>query len=109
MAPRKKMPKATSTILLTNKRLELSYQNIVEQIKNMSKTDKIMIFIEDLYLTIQVEVNYHMFNKLEETIKMAINYDNAHFHSKLLASKTNVKMSSKKKCIVYIFLCSEIL
>src|SRR6266487_1471856 len=75
----------------------------------MSKTDKIMIFIENLHLAIQAEVNYHISNKLEEVIKMVINFDNVHFHSKLLVLKTNTKMSSKKEHIVYVLLYLEML
>ena len=55
----------------------------------------------------QVEVDYYISDKLEEVMKMAINYDNTHFHSKLLTLKTNVKTFSKKKHVVYISLYSE--
>ena len=84
-----------------------NFRNIMEQIKDMSEMDKIMIFMEGLHLAIQAEVNYHMFDKLEEMMKMAINFDNAYFHSKPLVSKTNTKTSSKKEHVVYISMCSE--
>src|SRR5437588_1345459 len=73
----------------------------------MSETDKIMIFMEGLRPATQAEVDYHMPDKLEEVMKMAINYDNAHFCGKQLTSKTNAKTSSKKKRVVYVLLHSE--
>src|SRR5947209_7878194 len=73
----------------------------------MSETDKIMIFMEGLHPTTQVEVDYHMPDKLEEAMKMAINYNNAHFCGKQLTSKINAKTSSKKERVVYVPLRSE--
>ena len=79
----------------------------MEQIKDMSETDKIMIFMEGLHLAIQAEVDYHMPDKLEEVMKMAINFDNAHFHSKPLVLKTNTKTSTKKEHVVYVSMHSK--
>jgi hypothetical protein len=84
----------------------MDFHNIVEQVKDMSKTDKIMTFMEGLYLVMQAEIDYYMPERLEEVIKIAINYDNAHFH-KPSTLKAVAKTSQKKKQIVYVPLCLE--
>jgi len=77
------------------------FRNIVEQVKDMSETDKIMTFMEGLRPATQAEVDYHMPERLEEAMKMAINYDNAHFR-KPSTSKAVAKTSQKKERIVYV-------
>ena len=68
----------------------------------MSETDKIMTFVEELQSAMQFEVNYYMPDKLEDAMKMAINFDDAHFHKMTIASKSIAKPPPRRECIVYV-------
>src|SRR6185295_9805112 len=68
----------------------------------MSETDKIMMFVEELHSAMQSEVDYHMPDKLEDTMKMAINFDDAHFHKTTTASKSITKPPPRREHIVYV-------
>jgi len=68
----------------------------------MSETDKIMTFVKGLRLATQSEVDYHMPDKLEDAIKMAINFDDAHFHKTTTASKSIAKPPPRREHIVYV-------
>jgi hypothetical protein len=78
-----------------------NFCNIIEQVKDMSKTDKIKTFMEGLHSAIQAKVDYHMSERLEEAMKIVVNYDNTHFH-KPSTSKAITKTSQKKEHIIYI-------
>ena len=68
----------------------------------MSETDKIMTFVEELQSAMQFEVNYYMPDKLEDAMKMAINFDDAHFHKMTIASKSIAKPPPRREHIVYV-------
>jgi Zinc knuckle len=68
----------------------------------MSETDKIMTFVEGLRSATQSEVDYHMPDKLEDSMKMAINFDDAHFHKTTTASKSIAKPPPRRERIVYV-------
>jgi hypothetical protein len=82
------------------------FHNIVEQVKDMSETDKIMTFMKGLHPAMQAEIDYYMPERLEEAMKMAINYDNTHFR-KPSTLKAITKTSQKKERIVYVSPCLE--
>src|SRR5688572_17119433 len=53
------------------------FRNLMGQIANMDKMDKVMHFVDGLKLATQVEVNYNMPRTLEMAIEIAIRYDMA--------------------------------
>ena len=68
----------------------------------MSKINKIMTFIVELWLAMQSKINYHMLNKLKNTIKIVINFDNAYFHRITTALKNIARLLPKREYILYI-------
>ena len=75
----------------------------------MNETDKIITFVEGLRSAMQSEVNYHMPDKLEDTMKMVINFDNAYFHKMTTASKSITKSPPRRELLstnmlIFIFL-----
>jgi hypothetical protein len=72
------------------------FHNIIEQIKDISEINKIMTFIEGLHSAIQAKIDYYMSERLEEVMKMVINYDNTYFY-KPSTLKAITKILQKKK------------
>ena len=68
----------------------------------MSETDKITMFLEGLRSATQSELNYNLLNKLEDIMKMAINYDNAHFQKVTTIPKNVARLQPRKEHIVYV-------
>jgi hypothetical protein len=80
----------------------MNFCNIIKQVKDISKTNKIITFIKGLHLIMQTEIDYHIPKRLEEAIKMVINYDNAHFHK--LSTLKAITKTSQKKNVLYTYL-----
>ena len=68
----------------------------------MSETDKITMFLEGLRSATQSELNYNLPNKLEDAMKMVINYDDAHFQKVTTTPKNVARPQPRKERIVYV-------
>jgi len=68
----------------------------------MSETDKITMFLEGLQSATQSELNYNLPNKLKDAMKMAINYDDAHFQKVTTTPKNVARPQPRKERIVYV-------
>jgi len=68
----------------------------------MSEMDKITMFLERLQSATQSELNYNLPNKLEDMMKIVINYDDVHFQKVTTTPKNVTRLQPRKKYIVYI-------
>jgi len=79
------------------------FRNLIEQVQDMSETDKIMMFMEGLWPATQSEVDYRMPDRLEDAMKMVINFDDAHFHkTTTTTSKTIARPQTRRERIIYV-------